>query len=321
VTKEEEHGSEVFVRGPSSDATVVGCGLLPPDDWQAQKMSELKAVAAGRSRDQAFESLIHSYEPFIRHSAKRRWLYARRIGGEAGLKDIVAAGKEGLLNAVRRWQPNRRPFSHFASVWIMQSCKQQADQLRQPALTIPARIIRMCRQFNSRREDLSETAASEFLEATRCRERTKHAIRSLAPSISGNRVGMDDPVDRVAGGPTIHEILPCENRHIEDRSGVLETILDVLGNRFTPRDRLIIYLTFPGIMHRRDVGAVYDKRGAKITIPADPGDDPTLGCAANHIGVTREAVRQNRNRILVSLKRELTKVGISGDALAVARYS
>ena len=86
--------------------------LLPTVGWQEQKMVQYKTARSRKIRNQTLEEIAAAFTGFIEYIARRRWHRAHEIGGDSGLKDVISAGKLGLLTSIGKWDPNNKPLSH-----------------------------------------------------------------------------------------------------------------------------------------------------------------------------------------------------------------
>jgi hypothetical protein len=75
---------------------------------------------------------------------------------------------------------------------------------------------------------------------------------------------------------------------------------------------------FPTLLHRDDIGSLPVRNGSEIRLPTELNGKITLDRIGEHVGLTRERVRQIRNDVFLKLRRELTAIGISQDVLGSA---
>jgi RNA polymerase sigma factor for flagellar operon FliA len=93
-------------------------GTSSPDPCSAP-FTEPQPVARWDRRHEPADraGLVEAYAPIVRRVAQR--VYARRIGGELQLSDLIQHGLVGLLEAIDRYEPERDVrFESFAFLRI-----------------------------------------------------------------------------------------------------------------------------------------------------------------------------------------------------------
>lgn len=214
--------------------------------------------------------------------------YVKKYQGHGlDLSELVAIGNEGLLKAVRKFDPDQGvKFISYAVWWVRQAVlKALAEQTRSVRIPLNqnSALIRLSR---------AETVLAQVLkrdptdhEIGRLLDETPEQVRN-AKSMSSTEVSLDAPVDRsdreastlgerFAGGDGIE---------IEERTDfnlMRETIARVFRQYLTPRERKILNLYY-GL----DEGA----------------EAMTLEKIGELMGVTRERIRQIRERAFDKLR-------------------
>ncbi|MEP6745452.1 MAG: sigma-70 family RNA polymerase sigma factor, partial [Gemmatimonadota bacterium] len=203
------------------------------------------------------------------------------------LSELVAIGNEGLLKAVRKFDPDHGvKFISYAVWWVRQAVlKALAEQTR--SVRIP---------LNQNSHLIKMSKAEGFLTQELGREPTDNEIAvALGDSIENIRasrrmtaaeLSLDMPVDRSdKGASTLGErFAGTEGNEIEDRTDAVlrREFIDKLFERYlTPRERKILALYY-GL-----------EEGAEAL---------TLEKIGALLGVTRERIRQIRERAFEKLR-------------------
>lgn len=257
-------------------------------------------------RDRAVSDLCAEFDAYVRRVGDSWWRRFRRIDGEAGRNDITAAGRVGLMVAVRRWRPEPdKRFVHFASIWISESCKTEAVRLTQRACEIPRQVRQLVATY--RALPTTGTERNALLKAAPMRCKTKRLIRYLG------QAGCDRPVqiDCAPSDPRFEPIAltlaadePTSSAIVE-RSEILDKVRQVLLTKCSPRQQLVYFLMHPNIsIEADDIGAVFAKDGTRINVRA-----ATVGTRlrryqliARLLGLSRERIRQIYGDVLTRLR-------------------
>ncbi len=231
--------------------------------------------------------------------------YVKRYQGHGlELAELVAIGNEGLLKAVRKFDPDHGvKFISYAVWWVRQAVlKALAEQTRTVRIPLNqnAALIKMSKVESMLQQELGRTATDRELALVL--DETVDNIRS-ARRISTIEVSLDAPVERQdkvgttfgerVAGTTINDIE-------EHTDGTLrrEFIDRLFREHLTPRERKILSLYY-GL---------------------DEGSEAlTLEKIGQLLGVTRERIRQIRERAFEKLRaspnvRMLEGQGVSGAA-------
>jgi RNA polymerase primary sigma factor len=214
--------------------------------------------------------------------------YVKRYQGHGlELSELVAIGNEGLLKAVRKFDPDHGvKFISYAVWWVRQAVlKALAEQTRTVRIPLNqnAALIKMSRIESMLQQELGRTATDRELALVL--NDTVDNIRS-ARRISTVEVSLDAPVERQEKvGTTFGErVAGTGVNDIEERTdGKLrrEFIQRLFQQHLTPRERKILSLYY-GL-----------EEGSEAL---------TLEKIGELLGVTRERIRQIRERAFEKLR-------------------
>lgn len=224
--------------------------------------------------------------------------YVKKYQGHGlDLSELVAIGNEGLLKAVRKFDPEHGvKFISYAVWWVRQAVlKALAEQTRSVRIPLNqnSALIRMSR-------------AESFLAQEMGREPTDREVATalndsvdnvrLARRMSSGELSLDAPVERgERGASTFGERFPGSGgSDIEDQTDARLTreFIDRLFDQYlTPRERKILYLYY-GL--------------------EEGSDALTLERIGELLGVTRERIRQIRERAFEKLRQAPDVKGLNG---------
>ena len=213
--------------------------------------------------------------------------YVKKYQGRGlGLAELVCIGNEGLLKAVKKFDPDKGvKFISYAVWWIRQTVLQ--------ALAEQTRSVRIPLNQNSNLVKLSrtETALTQILGRTPTDQEianemgepveTVRALRRVAAS----ELSLDAPIDRGDRDSASfgERFAGAEAEDIEEtvESQAQREFLDRMFEKYlTERERKILYLYY-GL---------------------DDGEERTLEEIGSLLGVTRERIRQIRDRAFEKLR-------------------
>ncbi len=250
---------------------------------QAQEIAVARRVQDGD--EDAMRELATRNLRFVISVAKK---YQNR--GMA-LIDLIGEGNLGLMTAATKFDPDQGvKFISYAVWWIRQSILAALARHGRPVrvpLNRTADLARITRAAAALRQELGrEPSAEELAAAT---DLAVDVVQSLA-ALNVAELRLDAPLDQ-GGEQTLLERFTQVDRSMEDQ--VLDRFLSVEIDRalatLLPRDARVLRLYF-GL---------------------DDGQEHTLEQIGQMLGVTRERVRQLRDRALARLRD-----GESADALA-----
>jgi len=214
--------------------------------------------------------------------------YVKKYQGHGlDLAELVAIGNEGLLKAVRKFDPDQGvKFISYAVWWVRQAVlKALAEQTRSVRIPLNqnSQLIRLAR---------AETILAQVLK----RDPTEHEVSRLleepaeqvrvARQMSATEVSLDAPIDRSdREASTLGErFAGVDGQEIEEKTDykLMREFIDRVFRRYlTPRERKILYLYY-GL-----------EEGSEAM---------TLERIGELMGVTRERIRQIRERAFEKLR-------------------
>ena len=244
--------------------------LTPP-----QEIALAKKVRAGDQ--EAMQELAKRNLRFVISVAKK---YQNR---GLPLTDLIGEGNVGLLTAARKFDPDQGvKFISYAVWWIRQailaSLARQGRTVRVP-LNRTADLSKIVKTAEALRQELRREPTPE--EISKATELSMEVVQSLA-ALNTGEVRLDAPLDPEGDRALIERFIADDQPDIEDQT--MERFLsdEVEGALLTlqPRDAKVLRLYF-GL---------------------DGGREHTLEEIGGMLGVTRERVRQLRDRALKRLR-------------------
>jgi RNA polymerase primary sigma factor len=214
--------------------------------------------------------------------------YVKKYQGHGlDLSELVAIGNEGLLKAVRKFDPDQGvKFISYAVWWVRQAVlKALAEQTRSVRIPLNqnSQLIRLSR---------AETILSQVLkrdptdaEISRLLEEPVEQVRS-ARQMTSTEISLDAPIDRSdRDAATLGERFSgVEGTDIEEKtdSHLMREFIDRVFTKYlTPRERRILYLYYG--LEEGSEAMTLERIGALM-------------------GVTRERIRQIRERAFEKLR-------------------
>jgi len=273
----------VRTRGPSGsafDQYLLDIRRLPliTDPREERKL----AYKARKGDHEAAERLVTANLRFVIS-------YVKRFQGHGlDLSELVAIGNEGLLKAVRKFDPiHKVKFISYAVWWIRQCVlKALAEQTRTVRIPVNqnAALVRMGRIETILAQELGRTPTDA--ETAKVLNDTVENVRA-ARRMTSTEFSLDAPVERhdssaVTFGERVAGAVASEIEESTDSQLQREFIRRLFIRYLTPRERRILTLYY-GLDH---------------------GAEPmTLERIGELLGVTRERVRQIRERAFEKLRR------------------
>lgn len=214
--------------------------------------------------------------------------YVKKYQGHGlDLSELVAIGNEGLLKAVRKFDPDQGvKFISYAVWWVRQAVlKALAEQTRSVRIPLNqnSQLIRLSR---------AETILSQVLkrdptddEISRLLEEPVEQVRS-ARQMTSTEISLDAPIDRGdRDAATLGERFSgLESVDIEERTdfNLMREFIDRVFTKYlSPRERKILYLYYG--LEEGSEAMTLERIGALM-------------------GVTRERIRQIRERAFEKLR-------------------
>jgi RNA polymerase primary sigma factor len=245
--------------------------LLTPQ----QEMAIARLIQAGDP--DAMQELIKRNLRFVISVAKK---YQNR---GLGLSDLIGEGNLGLLTAARKFDPDQGvKFISYAVWWIRQSIlaalARQGRTVRVP-LNRTADLSRITRTSETLRQELRREPT--FEEIAQNTGLAVDVVRSLA-ALNNAEVRLDAPLEAEGERSTIERFIAEEQGDPEEQAmeRFLTEQVDTALRSLAPRDAKVLRLYF-GL---------------------NGGREHTLEEIGGMLGVTRERVRQLRDRALKRLR-------------------
>ena len=224
--------------------------------------------------------------------------YVKKYQGHGlDLSELVAIGNEGLLKAVRKFDPDQGvKFISYAVWWVRQAVlKALAEQTRSVRIPLNqnSQLIKLAR---------AETVLAQVLkrdptdsEIGRLIEETPEQVRA-AKQMSATELSLDAPIDRSDReastlGERFAGVDGAEIEEVTDFNLMREFIDRAFRKYLTPRERKILYLYYG--MAEGSEAMTLEKIGALM-------------------GVTRERIRQIRERAFEKLRESPDGMALSG---------
>ncbi|MFL5403096.1 MAG: RNA polymerase sigma factor RpoD/SigA [Gemmatimonadales bacterium] len=240
-----------------------------------QEMAVARLVQAGDA--DAMQELIKRNLRFVISVAKK---YQNR---GLGLSDLIGEGNLGLLTAARKFDPDQGvKFISYAVWWIRQAIlaalARHGRTVRVP-LNRTADLSRITRMAETLRQELRREPTPEEIAANL--GLSVDVVRALA-ALNTAEIRLDSPLDPEGERSLMDRFIADEQGHPEDRAmeRFLSEQIDLALRTLPARDAKVLRLYF-GL---------------------DGGREHTLEEIGGMLGVTRERVRQLRDRALKRLR-------------------
>lgn len=240
------------------------------------------AVRARKGDGEAAERLVTANLRFVIS-------YVKRFQGHGlDLSELVAIGNEGLLKAVRKFDPvHNVKFISYAVWWIRQCVlKALAEQTRTVRIPVNqnAALVKLSKIEYALAQELGRTPTDQ--ETATALDEPVESIRAQR-RMTSTEFSLDAPVERndataVTFGERVAGTEATDIEENTDQGLQKEFIRRIFQGYLTPRERRILSLYY-GL---------------------DDGAEPmTLESIGELLGVTRERVRQIRERAFEKLRR------------------
>jgi RNA polymerase primary sigma factor len=216
--------------------------------------------------------------------------YVKKYQGHGlDLSELVAIGNEGLLKAVRKFDPDQGvKFISYAVWWVRQAVlKALAEQTRSVRIPLNqnSQLIRLARAETILAQVLKRDPTEN--EVSRLLEEPAEQVRA-AKQMSATEVSLDAPIDRSdREASTLGERFAGTDQQgtdIEERTdyNLMRGFIDRVFKKYlSPRERKILYLYYG--LEEGSEAMTLEKIGALM-------------------GVTRERIRQIRERAFEKLR-------------------
>ena len=282
VTENRPKGTKSFARSSPStafDQYLQDIQKLPliTDPAEERRLARL----AQKGDEQAAERLVTANLRFVIS-------YVKKYQGHGlDLSELVAIGNEGLLKAVRKFDPDQGvKFISYAVWWVRQAVlKALAEQTRSVRIPLNqnSQLIRLSRAETILGQVLRRDPTDD--EVARLIGETPDNVRA-ARQMSATEVSLDAPIDRSDReastlGERFAGVDGAEIEEVTDYKLMCEFIDRVFRKYLTPRERKILYLYYG--LEEGSEAMTLERIGALM-------------------GVTRERIRQIRERAFEKLR-------------------
>ncbi|GMV08918.1 MAG: hypothetical protein ABS52_08070 [Gemmatimonadetes bacterium SCN 70-22] len=282
VTESRPKGTKSFIRSSPStafDQYLQDIQKLPliTDPAEERRLARL----AQKGDESAAERLVTANLRFVIS-------YVKKYQGHGlDLSELVAIGNEGLLKAVRKFDPDQGvKFISYAVWWVRQAVlKALAEQTRSVRIPLNqnSQLIRLSRAETILGQVLRRDPTDD--EVARLIGETPDNVRS-ARQMSATEVSLDAPIDRSDReastlGERFAGVDGAEIEEVTDYKLMREFIERVFRKYLTPRERKILYLYYG--LEEGSEAMTLERIGALM-------------------GVTRERIRQIRERAFEKLR-------------------
>ncbi|MFN8666612.1 MAG: RNA polymerase sigma factor RpoD/SigA [Gemmatimonadaceae bacterium] len=282
VTESRPKGTKTFVRSSPStafDQYLQDIQKLPliTDPAEERRLARL----AQKGDERAAERLVTANLRFVIS-------YVKKYQGHGlDLSELVAIGNEGLLKAVRKFDPDQGvKFISYAVWWVRQAVlKALAEQTRSVRIPLNqnSQLIRLSRAETILGQVLRRDPTDD--EVARLIGETPENVRA-ARQMSATEVSLDAPIDRSDReastlGERFAGVDGAEIEEVTDYKLMREFIERVFRKYLTPRERKILYLYYG--LEEGSEAMTLERIGALM-------------------GVTRERIRQIRERAFEKLR-------------------
>ena len=232
----------------------------------------------------AFKGNVAAQERLARHNVRFVVSVAKKFQNRGvPLVDLIGEGNLGLMTAARKFDPNRGvKFISYAVWWIRQAVQAAIARHGRPVrvpLNRTADLNRLSRTVTLLKDKLGRMPTTE--ELARATGLTMEAVRSLS-ALNSEAVRLDHPIrdgeasERMERFATSEQEATDSNAIANSQTSYIEAALASLP----PRDAKVLRLYF-GL---------------------DDGNSRTLEEIGRMMGVTRERIRQLRDRALIRLR-------------------
>jgi RNA polymerase primary sigma factor len=274
--------ADAFFRTPSSSAFDQYLKDIQKLPLIKDRVEECRVARLARAGDKkAAERLVTANLRFVIS-------YVKKYQGHGlDLSELVAIGNEGLLKAVRKFDPDQGvKFISYGVWWVRQAVlKALAEQTRSVRIPLNqnSHLIRLSRAETYLSQELGREPTDK--EIASALDESVISVRK-ARRMNGTEISLDAPVDRTdKDAATLGErFAGQEGSEIEDHTdfGLMREFIDrVFEKHLTPRETKILRLYY-GL--------------------EEGSESMTLEQIGSIMGVTRERIRQIRERAFEKLR-------------------
>ena len=216
--------------------------------------------------------------------------------------DLIQEGNIGLLQAVRRFEPDKGArLAHYASWWIRSYIlKYILDNFRLIKIGTTKNQKKLF--FNLMREKERIEAMGYYATPTELSRRLgvgKKEVEEMERRLTTPEYALQAPVHpgEGEGGAILEDFLPAEEVPLDERMAKTQT-RDMLNEKF---------VEFESLLNDREKKIFQERLLAELPL--------TLQEIADEYGITKERVRQLESRLIAKLKKFFKESGIEAEEL------
>ena len=216
--------------------------------------------------------------------------------------DLIQEGNIGLLQAVRRFEPDKGArLAHYASWWIRSYIlKYILDNFRLIKIGTTKNQKKLF--FNLMREKERIEAMGYYATPTELSRRLgvgKKEVEEMERRLTVPEYALQAPVHPTQGegGAILEDFLPMEEVPVDERMARTQT-RDILKEKF---------VEFESLLNDREKKIFQERLLAELPL--------TLQEIADEYGITKERVRQLESRLIAKLKKFFKESGIEAEEL------
>ena len=226
------------------------------------------------------------------------------LGRNVPLNDLIEEGNLGLMHAIDKFEPERGfRFSTYATWWIRQSV-ERAVMNQGRVIRLPVHVVRELQQVLRARRTLENDAL--FVASRPDGVRVDDVAFLLGRDVH-------DVAELLAMAETPRSLDAGSNGKSDDEHNLADTMADELA--VDPTGITQVHEVERLLGNWMEALGEREKEVLEGRFGLHDRDPETLEVLSERLGLTRERIRQIQNEALLKLRRQLSRSGISKDAL------